>query len=347
MAKLIGQLVGFGVLFVIILELVARAEDTIRFDAPFWGHYHLEGIRAVDERGTRRCKENARYKHFRLGEHGFRLTDHTQSGAKTFVWLGASEAFGLYETPGEDVANQLERRFVQLHRSIDVVNAACFGLNLPRMQRLLEDPLPDVPMEFLALYPTPHFYLDNQLVGDDEPRTGPPTSERFVSRLVTKSRDVLKSFLPAGLQDALRALQTRRAISDTRKDWLWEEPPAERLALFETHLRSLLDAATALDTRVAVLTHANAFHRQAEIDGSKLQAWQKFYPRAAGNVLIEFDAAANAITRQLAAEYQVELIDMAEVVQGKEGLFADFSHFTDAGADMAAARLQQWVVSTP
>ena len=109
-------------------------------------------------------------------------------------------------------------------------------------------------------------------------------------------------------------------------------------------MQAMLDAAVALDVKVALLTHANAFHRQAELDGSKLQAWQKFYPRAADDVLIEFDAAANAITRRLAAEYQVELIDMAEVVQGQPGLFADFSHFTDEGAQLAADRLQQWVL---
>lgn len=344
MAKLIAQALGFGMLFVIILELVARTEDTVRYDAPFWGHYHLEGIRGLDERGTRRCAPNQRYKHFRLGEHGFRQTEYKRSGKKTFVWLGASEAFGLYETPGEDVANQLERHFVRLGQDIDVVNAACFGLNVPRMQRLLEDPLPDIAMDYLALYPTPHFYLDNQVVAPDQPRTQPPRPARFVSRLVTKGRDVMKSFLPPGVQDALRSLQTKRAIADVRDDWLWREPPADRLALFETHMQAMLDAAVALDVKVALLTHANAFHRQAELDGSKLQAWQKFYPRAADDVLIEFDAAANAITRRLAAEYQVELIDMAEVVQGQPGLFADFSHFTDEGAQLAADRLQQWVL---
>lgn len=343
MAKLIGQLILYGILFVVILELVARTEDSVRFDAPFWGHYHLEGIRGVDERGTRRCAANARYKHFRLGEHGFRITDTKQSGEQTFVWLGASEAFGLYETPGEDVANQLERNLANTGRDVDVVNAACFGLNVARMQRLLEDPLPGVAMNYLALYPTPHFYLDSQLPGEDKPLESAPAAQPFVSRLLTKSRDVAKSFLPGALQDYLRSLQTRQALQGTDEEWLWTEPPAERLALFESQMRSMLAAATAIDVRVAVLTHANAFHRQPSIDQSKLQAWQKFYPRASGEVLIEFDRAANEITRALAAEYKVTLIDMAEVVQGKPGLFADFSHFTDSGATLAADRLQDWV----
>lgn len=344
-AQLIAQLCLYGALFILVLELLARTEDSVRFDAPFWGHYHLEGIRGVDDRGTRRCAANTRYKHFRLGEHGFRETLTKQAGAQTFVWLGASEAFGLYETPGEDVANQLERNLDRKGRDVDVVNAACFGLNVARMQRLLEDPLPDVAMDYLALYPTPHFYLDAHLVGEDQPVAASPAKPRFVSRLVTKGRDVMKTFLPAALQDYMRALQTQQAIETAREDWLWQQPPADRLALFEAQMRTMLDAATALDARVAVLTHANAFHRQTELDKSKLQAWQKFYPRAAGEVLIEFDRAANAITRRLAAEYQVELIDMAEVVQGEPGLFADFSHFTDAGATLAANRLQQWVES--
>ena len=219
----------------------------------------------------------------------------------------------MYETPGEDVANQLERNLDRLGRDVDVINAACFGLNVARMQRLLEDPLPSVKMDYLVLYPTPHFYLDARLVGEDQPLKRARTKERFVSRLVSKGRDVMKSFLPLALQDYMRALQTQQAIESTREDWLWHQPPADRLAMFEAQMRTMLDAATALDARVALLTHANAFHRQVELDRSRLQAWRKFYPRAAGEVLIEFDRAANEITRRLAAEYQVALIDMAEV----------------------------------
>ena len=346
MLKLLVRLALFGALFVVLLEIIARAEDSIRYGAPFTGHYYLEGIRGVDDRGTYRCAENARYKHFELGEHGFRVTPHIDNGEATLVWLGASEAFGLYETPGEDVANQLERRFAEERRSVEVVNASCFGLNPTRMRRLLQDPIKGMQPDMIALYPTPHFYLDNHVIGPDKPRATPFRGETgFVSRLLTKSRDVVKTFLPAAVQDGLRNLQTRQAQTELSTEQMWQAPPADRLALFETHLRELLIEAKATGARVVVLTHANAFHNQAVTDQSKLQAWQKFHPRAAGRVLIEFDEVANQLTRDIASQFGIDVVDVAEWVSGDPADFADFSHFTDSGAAKVAARLEQWVAA--
>jgi len=340
------KLAGFAILFVVLIELIARAEDSVRYDAPFWGHYHLEGIRGVDARGTVRCEANARYKHFELGEHGFRKTNHVQGADKTLIWLGASEAFGLYETPGEDIANQLERRFAVAGRNMDVVNASCFGLNVTRLQRIVENPIQQMQPALIALYPTPHFYLDMIEVKVDEPKpVASGNGAGFVSRVVTKSRDVIKSFLPAALQDRIRNLQASRALGNTSENDIWKPPPADRLALFETHVRGLLTAAKQTGANVALLTHANAFHKQSSLDESLLQAWQKFYPRATGTVLIDFDAQANETLRRLAREYQVTLIDVAEKVAGDPADFADFSHFTDTGAAKVADALEVWVAA--
>ena len=346
MIKIFLKLAGFGVAFIVLLELIARAEDTIRFDAPFTGHYHLEGIRTTDARGTSRCAANARYKHFILGDHGFRETPLVEDANQTMVWLGASEAFGLYETPGEDIANQLERSFVADNTDINVVNASCFGLNLTRLTRLVEDPVASLNPDMLVLYPTPHFYLDMIEVKPDEPKpdsqAGNGGGEGFVSRLATKSKDVLKTFLPAALQDGIRGFQATQALGDSSEQDLWEQPPADRLALFEAHMRELIVAAKATNAKVAVATHANAFHKQNELNSSLLQAWQKFYPRAKDNVLIDFDARANEIVRALAREQGVDVVDIAEQVAGDPQDFADFSHFTDTGAAKAAAALKNW-----
>ena len=344
--KTLLKLAGFGVAFIVLLEVIARAEDSIRYDAPFLGHYHLEGIRGTDSRGTSRCAANTRFKHFILGEHGFRVTPTITEADKTLVWLGASEAFGLYESPGEDIANQLEQSFAESGISINVVNASCFGLNLTRLKRLVEDPVSGMQADMLALYPTPHFYLDMVEVGPDKPKAdAPDTNDRFVSRVAFKSRDVLKSFLPAKLQDWIREYQGSQALGDSAASDIWTAPPEDRLALFTKQMRELIVTAKATGARVAVATHANAFHKQAELDASLLQSWQKFYPRAKDQVLIEFDAAANQVVRDLAREYNVELIDIAERVAGNPKDFADFSHFTDSGAAKVAAEIEAWATA--
>ena len=345
MLKSLLKLLAFSVIFLVLLELIARGEDTIRYDAPFWGDYHLEGIRGVDSRGTVRCEANSRYKHFILGEHGFRLTPAIENGDEQLVWLGASEAFGLYESPGMDIANQLELRFVIDKKNIDVVNASCFGQNVTRLTRIIEDPIKAMAPQMIVLYPTPHFYLDVVEVKPDEPKadTG-KTEDRFVSRVVAKSRDVFKSFLPAKLQDMIRKYQGDQALDGAGGQEPWTAPPPARLALFEAHMRQLIVAAKSTGARIAVATHANAFHKQAETNASLLQSWQKFYPLATGNVLIEFDDEANALIRNLASEYRVELVDVAEIVAGDPKDFADFSHFTDTGSAKVAAALEAWAL---
>jgi N-acyl-D-amino-acid deacylase len=155
----------------------------------------------------------------------------------------------------------------------------------------------------------------------------PDTNERFVSRVVFKSRDVLKSFLPAKLQDWIREYQGSQMLGDSDASDMWTSPPADRLAIFTQQMRELIVTAKATGARVAVATHANAFHKQAELDASLLQSWQKFYPRAKDQVLIEFDAAANQIVRDLAKEYNVELIDIAE----RSGAKAEIYHLKAAG----------------
>ncbi|MEM7218786.1 MAG: SGNH/GDSL hydrolase family protein [Pseudomonadota bacterium] len=343
MRQLIFKAILCGVLFVVLLEVFARAEDTLRWGAPFWGHYELEGIRHSDARGTQRCAPGRSYKHFRIDERGFRETEFAGPARETVVWLGASEAFGLYESPGNDVANQLERSLRARGSDVDVINAACFGMNLLRLQRVLEEPLLGMGVDALMIYPTPHFYLDLQPVRPDRPQPAQAAGVGFVSRAVTKSRDVLKSFLPMALQDLIRERQEQGALQGE----VWPDPPAERLRQFAAHLEALLGVAQGSGARVAILTHANAFHAVEEIDESVLQAWRKFYPRAGGDVLIRFDAEANEVIRRLAAANDVELIDLAETVSGDPKLFADFSHFTDAGAAKAANRLAAWLAEEP
>ena len=83
-------------------------------------------------------------------------------------------------------------------------------------------------------------------------------------------------------------------------------------------------------------THANLFVGGTVSDSSLLGAWQRFYPRPEGQVILEFDSAGAVVTRRVAADSGVALADVRAALSGCPGCFADYAHFTDAGAARVA-----------
>ncbi len=331
-----------GVLFVLLLEVFARIEDRLRWDAPLLASYRFDDLRQRDDAGTLRCAPNGRYKNFSLDDQGFRLTGEHRSGPK-LAWLGASEAFGLYESPGKDVANVLEQTLALSGGQVEVINASCFGLNVRRMQRVLRNQLGQTPLAAVVLYPTPHFYLDIKPVADDLPRKSRSRPSPLASfRLPGKAKEVIKAFLPTTAQDFLRRWAIERTVAKQPADWVWTEVPEDRLDLFEQDVRQLLRSAIASGAPVALMTHSIAFSDTATPDPSVMLAWRRFYPRATQQVLLEFDALANQRLRSLALEFEVELIDTAQLINGRSEMFADFSHFSDSGAAQVAEAVAQW-----
>jgi hypothetical protein len=59
-------------------------------------------------------------------------------------------------------------------------------------------------------------------------------------------------------------------------------------------------------------------------------------PQADLPVFIEFDRAANQVTRRVAAREQVQAIDAAAVLNGCWDCFGDLNHFVDKGSQRMA-----------
>ena len=74
---------------------------------------------------------------------------------------GASEVFGLYESPDKDVTAQLRQQLsASAPGRFEVVNLASAGITPPRMRELFERWAGRFHFDAVVLYPTPAFYLD-------------------------------------------------------------------------------------------------------------------------------------------------------------------------------------------
>ena len=86
-----------------------------------------------------------------------------------------------------------------------------------------------------------------------------------------------------------------------------------------------------------LMTHANRFVGSGNSDAAALRIWEKFYPRASGQMIVAFDSATRLTTITVARDSQAVLVDLAPTLARSHGsAFADFSHFTDLGAALAA-----------
>ena len=124
--KLILRGLGLIALFVFVLELGARLDDWIKLDVPLGAAYSHDDLHIADSLGPHN-RPNAQFEKWRINSHGFRGPEISmEKGDKTrVVVVGASEAFGLYESPGMEFVAQMQTMLdTKSPGDYQVINAA-------------------------------------------------------------------------------------------------------------------------------------------------------------------------------------------------------------------------------
>src|SRR5580704_16764560 len=86
-------------------------------------------------------------------------------GTLRVVTAGASETFGLYESPDREFPRQLEDtlRARLCGDPVEVLNAAIFGMSLPTLEQDLRLRVRPLDPDVVVLYPTPVQYLNDAM----------------------------------------------------------------------------------------------------------------------------------------------------------------------------------------
>jgi hypothetical protein len=91
---------------------------------------------------------------------------------------------------------------------------------------------------------------------------------------------------------------------------------------------------------VVLATHANRFASPLRAgDEAQMTGWVRFYPRASPECLIDMERKAEEVVRRIGRERSIEVVEVQAALGKDPRYYADFSHFTDAGAERAAAAL--------
>lgn len=346
------------------LEATVRAEDWLRYRTPFWSRISSQADLIVRDRQGMHGRANARFEKWVMNGMGVRgpaAAVRKPVGTVRVAALGASETFGLYESPGQEFPRQLEDTLNarlaagacggSAPRRFEVLNAALPGMSLPTVEQDLRLRLSRYGVDIALYYPTPVQYLEDDAPTAAHPDSTPEagmlsTTRALYPRALERIRDETKRLLPERVLTYLRRRDAAAAAHAQPPGWRFTSVPADRLARFERDLRRLVGTTRVIGATPALATHGNELMRDARERGQLLPAWERFYPRATGSTLVAFDAAARAATLRVALDSSVATADVAQVLTRADGNpFADFVHFDDRGAAIAAGAMADAVLA--
>ncbi|HEV8215545.1 MAG TPA: hypothetical protein VGP95_06915 [Gemmatimonadaceae bacterium] len=351
--------------FVCVVEIACRVEDWVMYRMPVVSRYRsLDDLVVRDATGMH-GRPNAQFEKWTMNDLGMRgpaASIKPVPGSLRVIAVGASETFGLYESPQKEYPRQLEDSLnVRLSRSgcaesaiehFEVLNAAFAGMGLPTIEQDVRKRLAPLDPKIIVIYPSPPNYLDELAPvaarPDSSTRASQPASlwRALYPRAVARLREQLKQVLPEIVKTRLRARQTRAMVAAHPPDWRFATVPAERLTQYDADLRKLIGTVRAVGATPVLVTHANKFWGRPTADGPMLVAWEKFYPRATGETIIALDSAARDATLRAGSDSGVVTVDAARTLRSAPlGAFADFVHFTDFGASLMAGAVSDGVLA--
>jgi hypothetical protein len=353
------------VAFSVALEATCRIEDWVQFRTDILSPFTAQDQLIVRDADGVHGRPNARFQKWVMDSLGFRgpeIASRKDAGIVRIATVGASETFGLYESPGREYPRQLEDSLNATlaqwspcgERPVarfEVLNAAMPGMSLPTVEQDIRNRSRRLQPDVVVIYATPAQYLEEALPTAARPdSSGRPLARSLPSRLsfraASRLREQLKQLAPGPVKTWLRAREVARTLASHPAGWQFTGVPPDRLNAYEQAFRRTIGSVRSIGAVPVVVAHANVFALGPVHDSSLLGAWERFYPRATGATIIAFDSAAAQVTKQVARDSGAALVDAQAALAGGPGpVFADYAHFTDLGAGRLARAVGETVVT--
>ncbi len=322
--------VAYVLLGLLTLEVAARIEDRLRFRAPLLSAYSINTIFEPSPYG-RSGRPGARYAKWSINSLGYRGPEPVP-GSTSMLAFGASETFGLYEQPDGEYPRLLEQRLnAPGGARYNVINIAVPGISIGRVD-YLDHALEVSAARYVLVYPAPANYIGREEAYCGQRATPVPTelglSDRV--RLAGKLTQLIKAQIPTTIMTAVRKFSI---WLDTRHLSVIERVPDATVDAYRRDLECVVEHVRQHGAEPILLTHATYFHgTTGPEDVALLTAWRRFYPQLAESGFLDLEERANVAVRQVAAASAAQLIDVALQMPRGPRYFADFVHFSDAGA---------------
>lgn len=346
----------------IVFELSCRVEDWVMYRTPIASPYESIDDLVIRDADGMHGRPNAQFQKWimnGLGTRGPAASLVPAANTIRVITVGASETFGLRESPNHEYPRQLEDSLNARLRALgcspengryEVLNAAFAGMSLPTTDQDLRNRLVRYRPSIIVAYPSPAGYLGGPLPTATPPDSSSHSSETSLSAVLRpRARERLRDQVKLMIPDVIKSWLRRREIDDAVRahdaQWLFHGIPADRVSAYDADLRHLIGTIRSIGATPVLATHANAFTGRQKIDADKLTAWQKFWPRASGEVMIGFDSVSRIVTEKVGVDSGVVVVDAAaKLASAPDSAFADAVHFTDLGASLMAGSFAEGVL---
>jgi lysophospholipase L1-like esterase len=344
--------------FLIALEVSARIDDKIKYDAPFFHEYSPRLLRSKDSDGLNHNIPRSHFEKWKINNFGFRGADISLSKSDSLyriICMGTSETFGLYESPGSEWPAQLQNMLAD-HNRFEVINASVVGLSLSKYRSYMEKYVlkvkPDVVILLINYFDYAigaETFAKRQNVIEQKADVHKEGKVPFFNNVLTQLRMVpkikitVKRILPEyalkryqlwGINRQLQAIETRRLNGLKPIDII----PRNSISTFRSDLEELIHFLHDKKIEIILTTYPVLISKE-NID-EYLEIFldhRRFYVELSLLGIIDASEKFNETIKSTAHMYGIALLDNAASFPKNTQYFADNVHYTDKGARLIAS----------
>lgn len=351
------------VAFMLTIELCTRIDDAIRYDAPLWKTYNADGLKGIDSEGISYNIPNAVFQKWQNNGYGFRgpeIVPAKTPGTVRVVCLGASESYGLYESPGKEWPAQL--RTLLQNSKYQIINVSVVGLGLGSYEAYLKKYVLQLEPDIIVCFINPLFYaigfeknpghqvsiLKTGATVTGRKPAAPTRKITFSSRCLPKIKQVLKQALQDSLPKVLKSYQVwnlQKQINTAELTQLGGQKPkdmvsANSVASFSHDLSGFVSFLESRKIKVLLATYP------ALISHDNLAAYpdifldnRRFFVRFSLFGMLDVLEKYNSAIRTVAIKHGGKCVDCQAAIPKTDRYFGDNVHYTDQGARLIAEKI--------
>lgn len=351
-------------LFCIFMELTARFDDWLKYDAPFWGTYSSLRLRSWDDEGTRINIPGGDFEKWKNNSFGFRgpeISVEKKPGVTRIVCLGASESYGLYESPGMEWPAQLRKNLDSA--KYEVINVASVGLPMVQYVDYLRKYVLKFSPDAAILYIEPVSYVAarERAINNPESVIKNPKQQQAARqqgirgklntwfRTIPKLQRAIKQFLPKSIMAEYNRRTAEKMVKSAERIYLkgmkpLDDVPQEIIEEYKTELKKIITLLQAHNCQPILCTYPSLIDGgMTEENMTKLLEARRFVVELSLDGMANSARRLNDANRVVAEEEDVSLIELENAVPRTSTYFADNVHYTDAGAEIVAQKVAEFI----
>lgn len=327
-------------------EVAARADDWLFERIPFFSTPSYESLFSQRPDGIRVGLPGSRWKAVQLNSDGLRgpeLIHRAAGSCELWLFLGASETFGEPSVPDGDFPTYI-RNAVANDGCIEVGNGSFPGLSLPEISKWYDIVLSNLGATYVFILPSSHMYLAEPATPSGGNRADATAPRGALSHLLSQAKVVIddsrfigrlkdSAEVPPFIQRWRTQRKVEKALLEHPPDWVLSDVPPDRLASFKRDLVALISVIRRHGAQPILISHpVSTSLPPGDMDMPNLFAMRVYTPRITEPAIAAFEYRAADVTRAVATELQVPLVDAAAAMSGNRDYFIDLVHYSPDGA---------------